>query len=139
VIAMATATMLGALALGRESPALGALALGERSARMVGVSVTRLRLRIALVTTAMVACVTAFCGSVAFVGLAAPHIARLMVGAAPRRVLPLSALLGALLCVLADLVARAIATPIELPVGAITSILGVPLMVWLVTRRTSAL
>lgn len=139
VIAMATATMLGALALSRESPALGALALGERSARMVGVSVTRLRLRIALVTTAMVACVTAFCGSVAFVGLAAPHIARLMVGAAPRRVLPLSALLGALLCVLADLVARAIAAPIELPVGAITSILGVPLMVWLVTRRTSAL
>jgi iron complex transport system permease protein len=75
----------------------------------------------------MVAAITAFCGGIGFVGLAAPHIARLTVGASPRRALPMAALIGALLCVLADLIARSIAPPIELPVGAITAALGVPL------------
>jgi ABC-type Fe3+-siderophore transport system permease subunit len=79
--------------------------------------------------------VTAFCGSVAFVGLAAPHVARLLIGAQPSRVLPLSALIGALLCLLADIVARAIAAPVELPVGAITSVIGVPVLIALVMRN----
>jgi len=72
---------------------------------------------------------------VGFVGLAAPHIARLAAGSSPRVVLPLATLIGALLCVLADVIARSIAPPIELPVGAITAVLGVPLLVSLVTRR----
>ena len=58
----------------------------------------------------------------------------LTVGASPRYVLPLSALIGALLCVVADVVARSIAPPIELPVGAITAILGVPLLITMIVR-----
>ncbi len=135
VIAMFTCTALGGVALIAQSNSLAALTLGERAARTVGVNVQRLRFRVALVAAAMVAVITAFCGGVSFIGLAAPHIARLTVGASPCRTLPLAALTGALLCVLADVIARSIAPPIELPVGAITAVLGVPLLVSLVTRK----
>ena len=134
VIALCAVTMVAAASLQTMARALGALLLGERAARAVGVNLKRLRFRVAVVTAAAVAVVTAFCGGVGFVGLAAPHLARLTVGASPRCVLPLSALIGALLCVLADVVARSIAPPIELPVGAITAILGVPLLIAMIMR-----
>lgn len=134
VIALCVVAATLALALQFMAPALGALLMGERAARSVGVDLKRLRVRVALVTAAAVAVVTAFCGGVGFVGLAAPHLARLTVDASPRHVLPLSALIGALLCVLADVVARSIAPPIELPVGAITAILGVPLLITMIVR-----
>ena len=134
VIALCVVAVVSAFALQSVAPALGALLMGERAARSVGVDLKRLRIRVAVVTAAAVAVVTAFCGGVAFVGLAAPHLARLSVGASPRYVLPLSALIGALLCVLADVVARSIAPPIELPVGAITAILGVPLLITMIVR-----
>ncbi|MBL8310619.1 MAG: iron chelate uptake ABC transporter family permease subunit [Burkholderiales bacterium] len=136
VVAMLACTATGAVALLAHANALAALALGERAARTVGVDVQQLRFRVAVVTAAMVAIITAFCGGVGFVGLAAPHIARLTVGSSPRRTLPVAALIGAMLCVLADVVARSIAPPIELPVGAITAVLGVPLLVSLVTRKS---
>ena len=134
VLMMCAVAIVAAIALQANANALGALALGERTARSVGVDLRRVRFRVAVVTTAAVAVVTAFCGGVGFVGLAAPHLARLMVGASPRKVLPLAALIGALLCVLADVIARSIAPPTELPVGAITAILGVPLLVMMVLR-----
>lgn len=134
VIALCVAALLSALLLQTVAPALGALLMGERAAQSVGVDLQRLRVGVAVVTAAAIAVVTAFCGGVGFVGLAAPHLARLTVGASPRHCLPLSALIGALLCVLADVVARSIAPPIELPVGAITAILGVPLLITLVAR-----
>lgn len=134
VIALCAVTVIVAASLQTMARALGALAMGERAARTVGVDLRRLRFRVAVVTAAAVAVVTAFCGGVGFVGLAAPHLARLTVGASPRYVLPLSALIGALLCVVADVVARSIAPPIELPVGAITAILGVPLLTTMIVR-----
>lgn len=135
VVAMLTIAAFAVAFLQRESRALGALAFGERTAKALGVSLRGLRMRVAIVCALAVAMVTAFCGSVAFVGLAAPHIARLLVGAQPSRVLPLSALIGALLCVVADVVARALAAPVELPVGAITSFIGVPVLVALVASN----
>ena len=134
VIALCVVTIFAALSLQTMARALGALLMGERAARSVGVDLRRLRFRVAVVTAAAVAVVTAFCGGVGFVGLAAPHLARLTIGASPRYVFPLSALIGALLCVLADVVARSIAPPIELPVGAITAILGVPLLIMMIVR-----
>lgn len=134
VIALCAVTVFAAVSLQTMARALGALAMGERAARTVGVDLRRLRFRVAVVTAAAVAVITAFCGGVGFVGLAAPHLARLTVGASPRYVLPLSGLIGALLCVVADVVARSIAPPIELPVGAITAILGVPLLITMVVR-----
>jgi iron complex transport system permease protein len=138
VLAMLLASLIACVLLVRDARALGALALGERTARTLGVPLHSLRFRVALVSAFAVAVITAFCGSIAFVGLAAPHIARLIVGSQPSRVLPLSALIGALLCVIADVAARSLAAPIELPVGAMTSVLGVPILVVLVMRYARA-
>jgi iron complex transport system permease protein len=134
-IAMIVIAVLAYALLVRDARSLGALALGERTAKTLGVSLRGLRFRVAIVCAFAVAIVTAFCGSVAFVGLAAPHVARMLVGAQPNRVLPLAALIGALLCVVADIAARALAAPVELPVGAITSVIGVPVLVALVMRH----
>ncbi len=134
VVAMCVCTIVAAVLLQSSANALAALALGERTARTVGVDLRPLRFRVATATAAVVAVVTAFCGGVGFVGLVAPHLARMAVGASPRKVLPLAMLVGALLCVLADMLARTIAAPIELPVGAITAIIGVPLLVTMVVR-----
>lgn len=134
VVAMCLCTIVAALLLQSSANALAALALGERAARTVGVDLRPLRFRVATATAAVVAVVTAFCGGVGFIGLVAPHLARMAVGASPRKVLPLAMLIGALLCVLADMLARTLAAPIELPVGAITAIIGVPLLVTMVVR-----
>jgi iron complex transport system permease protein len=134
--AMALCCAIASVVLFRDANALGALALGERTARTLGVNVQSLRIRIAIACAVVIAVVTAFCGNVAFVGLAAPHLARMAVGAHPRHVIGLSMLIGALLCVLADVIARAIAIPIELPVGAITSIIGVPILIVLIMRSS---
>lgn len=135
VAAMALAAVFAYVLLARDARALAALALGERTARTLGVSLRSLRLRVAVVSAVAIAVVTAFCGSIAFVGLAAPHVARMLAGAQPSRVLPLACVIGALLCVLADIVARSAAAPVELPVGAITSIIGVPVLITLVLHQ----
>ncbi len=138
IAAMALSSALAGLFLLRDANALGALTLGERTARSVGVNLKQLRIRVAIACAVLVAVVTAFCGNVAFVGLAAPHLARMWVGAQQRGVMVISMLIGALLCVMADILARALASPVELPVGAITSIIGVPMLVWLVLRLSRA-
>jgi iron complex transport system permease protein len=134
VMAMSACVAIAALVVLRDARALGALALGERTARSLGVNLRALRIRIAIACAVLVAVVTAFCGNVAFVGLAAPHLARMLIGAQTKSMMVAAMLIGALLCVLADIVARALAAPVELPVGAITSIIGVPMLVWLVLR-----
>ena len=78
----------------------------------------------------------AVAGLIAFVGLVGPHIARLVVGSDQRVVLPLSALLGALLLVLSDSVARVVVAPGEIPVGIITAIVGAPVLLVLIRTRT---
>ena len=78
----------------------------------------------------------AVAGLIAFVGLVVPHIARLVVGSDQRVVLPLSALLGALLLVLSDSVARVVVAPGEIPVGIITAIVGAPVLLVLIRTRT---
>ncbi|TAG46425.1 MAG: iron ABC transporter permease [Betaproteobacteria bacterium] len=138
IAGMSVCVVIASIFLARDANALGALALGERTARSLGVDIKRLRIRVAIACAVLVAVVTAFCGNVAFVGLAAPHLARMWVGSGQRIVMLVSALIGALLCVLADIIARAVAAPVELPVGAITSILGVPMLVWLVLKMSRA-
>lgn len=116
---------------------LDLLGLGEREARSLGVETERLRL--VLVGTAALAAsaAVAAAGVVMFVGLVVPHIVRLLAGPAHRTVLIGSALLGAALLVLADLVARTATAPVELPLGVVTALVGGPVFLWLV-RRTPA-
>jgi iron complex transport system permease protein len=77
---------------------------------------------------------TASIGVLAFVGLVAPHAARLLVGTSHRRLLPLSALLGAVLVVVADTVGRTVLAPSQLPAGLVTALVGAPYFLWLLTR-----
>ncbi len=133
LIAMAAA--LGGL--GVFSRSYDVLALGENAAGHLGIAVETVR-RLTIVFVALgVGASVALTGMIGFVGLAAPHLVRLLGGPAHRFVLPGSALMGALLVVLADLLARVAVAPAELPVGVVTSALGAPFFIWLLRRRLS--
>lgn len=114
---------------------LNALLLGEAEAYHLGVRVESVkRLAVGLAAVAVAAGV-AFTGMIGFVGLVVPHVVRLGFGTDHRLVLPGSALFGGALLVLADLVARSIAAPAEMPVGVVTALLGAPFFLWLLRRR----
>ena len=114
---------------------LNALLLGEAEAFHLGTRVEAMK-RVALVLAAVaVAAGVAFTGLIGFVGLVVPHLVRLAVGSDHRLVLPGAALLGAALLVLADLLARSLAAPAELPVGVVTALVGAPFFLWLLRRR----
>jgi iron complex transport system permease protein len=117
---------------------LDALLLGEAEAGHLGLDVIRLKRRIVLMTAILAGVAVSMAGIIGFVGLVAPHIARLMVGAGHRRLLPLAATTGALLLVLADTAARTIAVPAEFPLGVLTGLLGAPFFLWLLKRPFGA-
>lgn len=113
---------------------LDLLALGDARAATLGVSVSRIRFRGLLLAVAMTATGVAVCGPISFIGLVVPHMVRKITGGRHRRLLPVSALTGALLLVIADLLARVIHPPLELPAGVMTAIIGAPWFVWLLVR-----
>lgn len=121
--------------LPRFSHALNALLLGESEARHLGVSVQKTKVLMVVLVAAGVATSVALAGSIAFVGLIVPHIIRLMIGPDHRYLLPMSALGGAILLLLADATARALFAPIELPVGLVTALLGAPFFISLLRHR----
>lgn len=119
---------------------LNAFLLGENYARSMGVNIKALRVAIVVLASSLTATVTAFAGPVAFIGLAVPHLARLLLGSSDNRVLlPVVVLLGAIVTSLCDLLARSILSPVELPVSALTSFFGAPLVVSLLLKRRTAL
>ena len=123
-----------ALLMLRLSPALNAFLLGEREAVHLGVNVRLMKRQVIVLSALGVGAAVALSGLIGFVGLAAPHIVRLFAGADHRIVLPGSALLGAVLVLCADLIARTVAAPAELPIGVLTSALGGPFFIWLLGR-----
>ncbi|WP_328547693.1 iron ABC transporter permease [Streptomyces platensis] len=114
---------------------LNALAMGDETAAALGVDVPRLRRELFLVAAAGTGAVVAVSGAIGFVGLMVPHVARMLVGADHRRVLAVAPLLGAVLLVWVDLLSRVLLAPVELPVGVLTAVLGVPCFVVLMRRR----
>lgn len=114
---------------------LDLLALGETKARSLGLPVKALQVGVFAVAAAATVAAVMLAGSVGFVGLMVPHAVRLMGVAAYRWLLPLSVLLGGVFLTVADTVARTIVAPQQLPVGVLTAIIGVPLMLWLLDRR----
>jgi len=116
---------------------LNALAAGEEAACGLGVNVNRLRLVGMLAVVVMAALATAFHGVIAFVGLIAPHIAKRLVGADHGLLIPFSAILGALLLLLADTLGRVLFGSGALPVGIITSFMGAPMFLFLLVRGKS--
>ena len=109
---------------------LDALSLPEDEARALGVPVTRLRLAVVAAATLVTAASVAAAGIVGWVGLVVPHIARLLAGPSFARLLPLSALLGAGLLLLADTAARTLGAT-EIPLGIVTALVGAPCFLWL--------
>jgi iron complex transport system permease protein len=119
----------------RLASPLDALTLGELKAASLGVAVTRLRLAVILIAGLATALVVTEAGSIGFVGLLAPHALRLSGFTAHRVLLPACALAGGSLLVLADLAARVLAAPLELPVGPLLAAIGVPVLLWLLMGR----
>ncbi|MFT3673470.1 FecCD family ABC transporter permease [Aestuariivirga sp.] len=114
---------------------LDQLALGETQAAYAGLSVEKLKLTAIVMTSLLTGLSVSVAGMIGFVGLIVPHILRLFVGPSHGLLLPSSALLGAILLIFADTLARTIAAPAELPVGIITACLGGPLFLWMLLRE----
>jgi iron complex transport system permease protein len=125
---------LAAIAIGFRARSLNGLLLGEESAAHLGVDVVRERRILLLLATLVTAASVAISGLIGFVGLVAPHLVRMVVGPDARRVLPLSAILGAVLLTGADLGARLLG---EIPVGVVTALIGAPFFVLLLRRTRS--
>ncbi|MET9329564.1 iron ABC transporter permease [Tsukamurella sp. NPDC003166] len=133
---LAAYVCLGLVVLGWSARRLNALALGDEVTISLGVSAAAFRTALFVLTAAMTGVIVSVCGAIGFVGLVVPHVARLLVGADHRRVLLVAPALGAVFLVLADIVARTVAPPQELPLGAITAAVGVPLFIALMQRRS---
>ncbi|HEV8390242.1 MAG TPA: iron ABC transporter permease, partial [Dongiaceae bacterium] len=129
--------LAASLALTRFARHLNALLLGEAEARHLGFDVERTKRWMIALVALTVGAIVALTGAIGFVGLLVPHLVRLLMGADHRTVYPLSALLGACLVLLADLFARTIVVPTELPIGIVTSFLGGPFFLWLLLRQKS--
>lgn len=114
---------------------LNILARGDLTARSLGVPVTRLRTGVQITASLLTAAAVTTAGSVGFVGLVVPHLMRLALGNDQRLLLPAAALAGGALLTLADTLARTVAAPIQLPVGVLTALIGIPLFLFLLTRR----
>lgn len=112
--------------------------LGEDIALGVGARIERQRLGLLLLSTALIGSAVAFAGGIGFVGLMAPHIARKLVGSSFGNLLPLSALIGAILVLLADTIGRTILLPIEVPAGVFTAAIGAPYFIYLLYRQRNA-
>ena len=126
-----------ALWLPRRAQALNALLLGESEARHLGFAVERLKRELVFCTALGVGAAVAAAGMIGFIGLVVPHLMRLLVGPDHRLLLPASALAGASLLLLADLLARLLLAPAELPIGIVTALLGAPFFIYLLLRGRS--
>jgi iron complex transport system permease protein len=122
-----------------RSEKLNAITLGDTEAGHLGISVPRLRIEIVVLTALATGISVALCGVIAFIGLVVPHLIRLTLGSNHYIVIPGSALLGASLLVLADLLSRTLLSPAELPVGIITALLGGPFFIYLIVRQKGRL
>ncbi len=135
VVIVGTSTLVCVTIGLRYGRHLNALMIGEEDARYLGVDVRRLKTIILLINVMMVAIATAFTGVIAFVGLIVPHLLRLLRGADNRFLMLGGMLLGGILLGLADLAARLLLAPAELPIGIVTSAVGVPVFVALLRQR----
>jgi len=127
--------LIGSVGLWALARPLDTLTCGEEAAQSLGLDIRRARIIIVGLAAFVTAAAVSTGGIIGFVGLLAPHMARLLVGGAHRRAIPASALFGGLLLLLADDLARTVAAPVELPVGILMALLGAPFFLWLLKRR----
>ena len=133
---LAPAVIIGLVLALRLAKPLNALLLGEAYARSMGLNVQSTRLWIIVVTAILAGVVTAFCGPIGFMGIAVPHLCRSILGTSDHRaLLPASLLMGALVALVAALIAQVPGSNLSLPLNAITALLGAPVVIWVILRR----
>ncbi|UWQ90437.1 iron ABC transporter permease [Rhodobacteraceae bacterium M382] len=118
-----------------KSGTLNAMTVGDETATTLGIPVDRFRLTIFVIGALITGVMVAFSGIIGFVGLMIPHIVRLLVGGDYQRLLPISALCGAVFLVWADIIARTIMAPDDMPIGIVTGLIGGVFFVWILRRR----
>ena len=127
-------TIVGFFLSLRFAKSLNALQLGDTEAGYLGVNTERLKISIILINTLLVSIATSLVGIIAFVGLIIPHLLRLMKGSDNRYLIIGSALLGAIVLCITDMVCRVVIAPAEMPIGIITAFIGAPVFLWLLNR-----
>ena len=137
LIGIAITTLIGIAIAWKIAPALDRLSLGDATAFHLGVNVARIRLVALIALSILAGGAVSTVGSIAFIGLAAPHIARFIYGPSHRNLIAQSAIIGALIVVVADTVSRTIAQPNELPIGLATALLGAPVLIALVAFKNN--
>jgi iron complex transport system permease protein len=119
----------------RLAKPLNLLQLGDEEAHYLGVNVRQIQRRLLMCSALLVAAAVAISGVIGFIGLVVPHLLRMWLGADHRAVIPGSVLVGAILLLIADTLARTLVSPAEMPVGLLTSLLGAPWFLWMIFRR----
>lgn len=134
VLAVLPYVIIGGALLLVSGHALNVMQFGDEQAQQLGLPVERVRRVVIFAASLATAAAISFAGIIGFVGLIVPHLVRILWGSDYRRILPLSALLGAGLLLSADVIARVIMAPAELPVGVITALAGAPFFLWVLRR-----
>jgi iron complex transport system permease protein len=137
LIGIAITTVIGLVIAWRIAPSLDRLSLGDATAFHLGVNVARIRLIALIALSILAGGAVSTVGSIAFIGLAAPHIARFIYGPTHRKLVAHSAIIGGLIVVVADTLSRTIAQPNELPIGLATALLGAPVLIALVAFKNN--
>ncbi|WP_440888813.1 FecCD family ABC transporter permease [Vibrio sp. WZ-1] len=119
----------------KKAMSLNALLLGESEAKHLGVPVQKLKRQLILLSAVGVGITVSICGAIGFIGLVIPHLGRMLAGPDHRTLLPISALMGALLLTAADMFARVVVAPAELPVGIVTALIGAPFFIYLLFQQ----
>ncbi|OGO79428.1 MAG: hypothetical protein A2Y23_06865 [Clostridiales bacterium GWB2_37_7] len=124
--------ILGLMLFARE---LNIFAMGDEAAQYLGIDVEKLKRILLVICSMIVGAVVSVSGTIGFLGLVAPHIIRMIAGSDNRRVIPYSALLGAILLIASDTLGRTLIQPVEIPVGVMTSIMGGPFFIFLLRKQ----
>jgi iron complex transport system permease protein len=123
----------------RDADKLNAMLLGEVEARHMGIRVQALKRRLIILAAFGVGVTVALSGMIGFIGLIVPHLARMIIGPNYRSLLPVTLLMGALLLLISDMLARTVVAPLDMPVGIVTALLGAPFFVWLLVKQKGRL
>ena len=135
ILIMAMAALLGLLMMTRYAWDLNVMATGRESAIGLGVNYKKIRTIAFLLSTLMTGVAVSFTGIIGFVGMIAPHIARMIVGNDYRYTIPTASICGALLLLVADSISRILVTTVSMPIGVVTSLIGVPFFLWLIVKK----
>ena len=135
VAVVAPFILLATFLLTREAKNLNLLLLGESEAFHLGVDLRRLKLKVVLFSALAVGAAVGFTGLIGFIGLVVPHIVRMLMGPDHRILVPSSAILGAIVLLLADVASRTVVSPSELPIGIVSAVLGAPFFLFLMVRH----